>query len=147
MGVYIKVKLATFVEGDPKAPFSIATTPKCKRWCYSIPWIAPLDPYLKMMSLKQGGIKYHFLSLWYGSTWGWTPSRGSVANALTNRPIYIYCNSVGCHYFTFWVCSEPYSILFGEYVIYFHTWFTKFNERTKHLFIKNISHFILERGT
>ena len=26
-----KVKLATFVEGDLKAPFSIATTPKCRR--------------------------------------------------------------------------------------------------------------------
>ena len=25
---YIKVKLATVVEGDPKAPFSIATTPR-----------------------------------------------------------------------------------------------------------------------
>ena len=25
-----------------------------------------------MLSVKQGGIKYHFLSLWYGSTWDWT---------------------------------------------------------------------------
>ena len=24
-----------------------------------------LDPYLIMLSVKQGGIKYHFLSLWY----------------------------------------------------------------------------------
>ena len=37
-------KLATLVEGDPKAPFSIATTPRCRRRCYSIPWIAPLYP-------------------------------------------------------------------------------------------------------
>ena len=28
-----------------------------------------LDPYLIMLSVKQGGIKYHFLSLWYDSTW------------------------------------------------------------------------------
>ena len=26
-----------------------------------------------MLSVKQGGIKYHFLSLWYGSTSDWTP--------------------------------------------------------------------------
>ena len=26
----VKLKLATIVEGDPKAPLSIATTPKCK---------------------------------------------------------------------------------------------------------------------
>ena len=31
-----------------------------------------LDPYLIRLSVKQGGIKYHFLSLWYDSTWDWT---------------------------------------------------------------------------
>ena len=25
-----------------------------------------------MLSVKQGGIKNHFLSLWYDSTWDWT---------------------------------------------------------------------------
>ena len=25
-----------------------------------------------MLSAKQGGIKYHFLSLWYDLTWDWT---------------------------------------------------------------------------
>ena len=38
------VKLATLVESDLKAPFSIVTTPKCKGGLYSIPWIAPLYP-------------------------------------------------------------------------------------------------------
>ena len=33
-----KVKLATVVEGDPKAPFSIATTPRCRGGRYSFPW-------------------------------------------------------------------------------------------------------------
>ena len=28
-----------------------------------------LDPYLIMLRVKQGGIKYHFLSLWYDSAW------------------------------------------------------------------------------
>ena len=37
-----KVKLATVVEDDQKAPFSIATTPKCRGGHYSFPWIAPL---------------------------------------------------------------------------------------------------------
>ena len=41
--IYI-VKLATVVEGDQKAPFSIATTPKCRGGRYSFPWIAPLYP-------------------------------------------------------------------------------------------------------
>ena len=30
-----------------------------------------LDTYLIILSVKQGGIKYHFLSLWYDSTWAW----------------------------------------------------------------------------
>ena len=69
-----KVKLATIVEGNPKAPFSIATTPRCRGGRYSFPgWLYfTLDPHLIMLSVKQGGIKYHFLSLWYDSTWDWT---------------------------------------------------------------------------
>ena len=34
--------MATVVEGDSKAPFSLARTPRCSRGRYSIPWIAPL---------------------------------------------------------------------------------------------------------
>ena len=36
------VKLATVVERDPKASFSIATTPMCWGGRYSFPRIAPL---------------------------------------------------------------------------------------------------------
>ena len=43
--IYSKVKLATIVEGDSKAPFSIATTPRCRGGRYSIPRIAPLYPW------------------------------------------------------------------------------------------------------
>ena len=47
-----------------------------------------------MLSVKQGGIKYQFLSLWYDSTWDWTPvSRtiGEHSNHYTNAPIiYIF---------------------------------------------------------
>ena len=31
--------------GDPKAPFLIATTPRCRGGHYSFPWIAPLYPW------------------------------------------------------------------------------------------------------
>ena len=41
--IYIYIyKLVTVVEGDHKATFSIAITPRCRRGCYSFPWIAPL---------------------------------------------------------------------------------------------------------
>ena len=41
--IYIYIyKLATLVEGDPKVPFSIVTTPRCRGGRYSFPWIAPL---------------------------------------------------------------------------------------------------------
>ena len=66
-------KLVTLVEGDPKAPFSIATTLRCRGRCYSIPWFAPLYTwFLPYKSVKQGAIKYYFFSLWYDSTWDWT---------------------------------------------------------------------------
>ena len=42
--ICIKVKLATIVEDDQKACFSIATTPRCRGGRYSFPWIAPLYP-------------------------------------------------------------------------------------------------------
>ena len=45
--------MVTFVEGDRKDPFSIATTPRCKGGRNSIPWIVLLDPYLIMLSVKQ----------------------------------------------------------------------------------------------
>ena len=42
--IYIKVKLATKVKDDSKAPFSIDTTPRYSRGLYSIPCIAPPYP-------------------------------------------------------------------------------------------------------
>ena len=67
-------KLATVVEGNPKAPFSIFTIPRSSRGCYSFNGLLhfTLDPYLIMLSVKQGSIKYHFKSLWYDTTWDWT---------------------------------------------------------------------------
>ena len=56
-----------------------------------------------MLSVKQGGIKYHFLSLWYDSTWDWTQVSWAIgehsnpwANAnyvlMLNRIDYLYKN-------------------------------------------------------
>ena len=42
---YIKVKLATLVEGDPKAPFSIASTPRYREGHNLFPGIAPIYPW------------------------------------------------------------------------------------------------------
>ena len=41
-----------------------------------------LDPYLIMLSVKQGGIKYHFSSLWYDSTWDWTQISRAIGEFL-----------------------------------------------------------------
>ena len=52
---------------------------------------APLyDPYLKMLNIKQWGIKYNFLSLWYGLTWDWTPVFWVIGEHSNTMPIYTY---------------------------------------------------------
>ena len=63
--VYIRYKSKVKVEVDPKAPFSIATKPRCRGGSYYYPWIAQLSPNhcLLMLNVKQDGIKYYFLSL------------------------------------------------------------------------------------
>ena len=60
--IKLVVKLATVVEGDLKAPFSIAITSRCRGGRYSFPGLLhfTLDAYLIMLSVKQGSIKYHF---------------------------------------------------------------------------------------
>ena len=88
----IQVSWPTVVKGNLKVPFSIVNTPRCRRGHYSFPWIAPftLDPYLIMLSVKQGGIKYHFLSLWYDLTWDWISvswATGKCSNHYTKGPV------------------------------------------------------------
>ena len=67
-------KLATIVEGDPKTPFSIATTPRCRRGYYTISWVASLytcsSPYSAECLARRHQVP--FLSLWYDSTLDWT---------------------------------------------------------------------------
>ena len=45
MQIHQRIKLVTLVEGDPKAPFLIATTPKCRGGRSSFLWIAPVYPW------------------------------------------------------------------------------------------------------
>ena len=91
MNIYDRYKLflVTVVEGDLKALFSIATTPRCRGGRYSIPWIASLytDPRLIMLSVKQGGIKYHFwvFGMTRPGTEPWSPE--PLANTLHIRPM------------------------------------------------------------
>ena len=81
--------MATVVEGDPKAPFSIATISRCREGAIPFPGLPHFtsDPYLIRLSVKQGSIKYHFLSLWYDSTWIEPKSPGPLAKTLTIMPM------------------------------------------------------------
>ena len=53
---------------------------------YSLPWIASLtlDRYLIMLNVKQRGIKYYFLSLWYDLIWDWTQVSQTIGEHSNN---------------------------------------------------------------
>ena len=79
-----RVNLATIFEGDPKALFKEGATP------FPVFLDFKLDPYLIMLSVKEGGISYHF---WvFGMTWPvvepWSP--GPLSNTLLIRPMVEY---------------------------------------------------------
>ena len=59
---YDYVKLVTLVEGDPKAPFSIATTTRCCEGSTPFPRLLhfTLVTYRIRLSVKQREMKYHF---------------------------------------------------------------------------------------
>ena len=78
-----KVKLVTVVEGDPKAPFSIGVREGATPFPELLHFT--LDLYLMILSVKQGDIKYHFLSLWYDSTWDWTPISRTIDEHSTHQ--------------------------------------------------------------
>ena len=62
------------VKGDPKAPFSTATTPRYRGGRYSFPWIAPLYPWYIPINAECEARRYQvpfFKSLWYDSAWNW----------------------------------------------------------------------------
>ena len=77
-----KKLLASVGEGDQKAHFSIAST--LGEGTTPFPGLLhfTFDTYLIMLSVKQGGIKYHFKSLWYDATGIEPRSTGQLANTL-----------------------------------------------------------------
>ena len=91
------------VEGDVKAPFSIATTVRCKGGRYSFPWIAlrTLDPYFITLCVKQGDIEYHFC--FSGMTQLGIEPRfpEPLANSLT--VMYIIHPNTYCHVFYIYI--------------------------------------------
>ena len=74
---------------DQKVPFTLINTPRCREGHYSFLLIHPLtlDLYIKLLSVKHGGIKYPFLFLWYDSTWDWTPVFQIIGEHSTTVPI------------------------------------------------------------
>ena len=51
-----------------------------------------------MLSVKQDGIKYHFLSFWYDSTWNWiqvSQAIGEHSNHHANLREYLYIEKQG----------------------------------------------------
>ena len=67
--------MAIIVEDDPKAHFSIATTPRCRGGRYSFPCIASFYRWYVPNNTEFQARRYlvPFLSLWYDSIWDWTP--------------------------------------------------------------------------
>ena len=94
--IYIYIKFATLVEGDPKAPFSIATTLRCRVGCYSIPMsstMAPLYPWSSPYNAESKA-RWHQVPFFESLVWldlGLNPSLPDHWWILYSLgPIYIY---------------------------------------------------------
>ena len=79
-------KLVTLVKGYSKAPFWIATTQGVGEGATPFPGFLhfTIDSCLILLSVNQGGTKYHFLNLWYDSTWDWTPVSQTIGEQSTH---------------------------------------------------------------
>ena len=95
--------MLTLVEGNPKAPFSIVTTPRSRGECYSFPGLLhfTLDPYLIMLSVKQGGIKYHFFESLVWFDLGLNPGLPDHWWTLYSLGQYIWINKMSTNYFLY----------------------------------------------
>ena len=79
------------------ALFSIATTPRCWEGATPFPWLLHfiLNPYLILLSINQGGIKYHFPSLWYNVTCDWTQISRTIGKHSTHFvPLLLFCAAI-----------------------------------------------------
>ena len=78
--------------GRPEGSFSIVTTPKYRERHYSLFGLLhfTLDMFLILLNVKQWGIKYHFLSLWYDFDQGLNPGHWRTLYYYIYIYIYIY---------------------------------------------------------
>ena len=89
------------------------------------PWLLyfTLALYILILSIKQRSVNYHFLSLWYDSTWDWTP----------------ICQAIGeyfSHFILFWSLSKIWArsrsrlweVLFDERIFWLRV-FIKFSRQ------------------
>ena len=100
-----KVKLAIVVEGDRKALFSIATTPRCRGGRYSFPWITPwLMPSERLF------------------VWKWTWYRDWSSNSLTtmSQSSTLATTPWGLLCFSFSFCSHSYRSIGASIYIYIY---------------------------
>ena len=70
-----------------------------------------LDPCLIRLSVKQGGLKYYFLSLWYDSTWDWTQVSWAIGEHSNHHSN---------------VLSWAYTYIHGDIHKYKYPWFFSF---------------------
>ena len=92
--------LATLVEGDPKVPFSIATTPRCRGGRHSIPWIAQVypwsSPYSAVLSKAASSTIFWVFGITRPGIERWSPR--PLANTLLIKPMalmnILYCHNV-----------------------------------------------------
>ena len=85
MMTYIYI-YASKVGGDPKVPFSISTTPRCRGGSYSISWIAPLYPWSVPYNVLNTTASSTIFKVFGMTRLGTEPrSPGSLANTLLIR--------------------------------------------------------------
>ena len=90
--IYIYIYWPTVVKIDSKVSFSIATIPRCRGGHYFFSWNAPLYPWNVPYNAEFYARKHQvpFWSLWYDSTWDWTPvsrTLGEHSTHYSNGPV------------------------------------------------------------
>ena len=78
-----------------RLPFQLLLHPGVGEGATPFPGLLHFNPvlYLIMLSIKHGGIKYNYLSLWYDSTWDWNLVPWTMANSLLIRPTHTHTHT------------------------------------------------------
>ena len=103
---------------DPKAPFSIATTPGCKEWRYSCPWIAPLYPWnvpcnTEYLSKEVSSTTFGV----FGMTW--TPVSRAIGEHSSTKPMSRFRVIISIQWFI--LCTPLYGFCVRK-IFSFHIW-------------------------